>query len=93
MGDLGLLVEAASDAVAHEVAHHRVALGLDDGLDGVADTSPTGTVAALSPCMPSTMSVTSMPTMSPSRSTTSRLGMPWQITSFLDVQMLRGKPL
>jgi hypothetical protein len=39
VGDLRLLVEAASDAVAHEVAHHRVALGLHDGLDGVADVA------------------------------------------------------
>jgi hypothetical protein len=55
--------------------------------------SPTAIVAALSPCIPSTIRVTSMPMMSPSRSTTSRLGMPWQITSLMEVQMLRGKPL
>ena len=35
--DLGRVVEDAAEAVADEVAHHREAVGLGDGLDGVAD--------------------------------------------------------
>jgi len=39
-----------------------------------------------SPCQPSTMRVTSMLTMSPSRSGLS-LGMPWQTTWLIEVQI------
>ena len=52
---------------------------------------PTKNVAFVSPCTPSRKSVTSMLTMSPSRSARSS-GMPWQMTSFTDVQTDFGKP-
>ena len=52
---------------------------------------PTPTVAEVSPCIPSTYAVTSMLTMSPSARGRSS-GIPWQSTSFTDVQIDLGKP-
>ena len=49
-------------------------------------TSPTLYMRLESPCQPSRMSVTSMLTMSPSRSGLS-LGMPWQTTWLIEVQV------
>ena len=37
--DLRLLVKARPDAVAHELAHHRVAAALGQALHGVADVA------------------------------------------------------
>ena len=54
--------------------------------------SPTQNVALVSPCTPSTNTVTSTLTMSPSRSARSS-GMPWQMTSLTDVHTDFGKPL
>jgi hypothetical protein len=45
----------------------------------------------VSPCQPSTMSVTSMLTMSPSRSGLGP-GMPWQTTWLTEVQIAFGNP-
>ena len=50
-----------------------------------SDTSPTGKVTEVSPWTPSRKMVTSMFTMSPSASALLS-GMPWQITSFTEVQ-------
>ena len=52
---------------------------------------PTGNMRLLSPCQPSTMSVTSMLTMSPSRSGFGP-GMPWQTTWLTEVQIAFGNP-
>ena len=54
-------------------------------------TSPARKVAFVSPCTPPMNAVTSMFTMSPS-STTVESGMPWQMTSFSEVQHDFGKP-
>ena len=90
-------MEQPAQAMTAEVAHHRAAFALGEGLDGVADVagegagadhvdarasgthrsprsgvrraaliSPTGYMRLESPCQPSTISVTSMLTMSPS---------------------------
>ena len=56
-----------------------------------ASTCPTKNVALVSPWTPSRKSVTSMLTMSPSRSARSS-GIPWQMTSFTDVHTDFGKP-
>ena len=48
--------------------------------------SPTGYMRLESPCQPSRISVTSILTMSPSRSGFS-LGMPWQTTWLIEVQV------
>ncbi len=39
MQDVRRVVEDPADAMAAEVAHHGAALGLDIGLDGVADVA------------------------------------------------------
>jgi hypothetical protein len=76
---------ATARRCASSVAHSSVRAG--------SAISPTATVAALSPWKPPTISATSTPTMSPARSTALRSGMPWQITSLIEVHTLRGKPL
>jgi hypothetical protein len=57
-----------------------------------SSTSPTQKVASVSPCTPSRYAVTSTLMMSPS-SITVVSGMPWQITSFSEVQHAFGNPL
>ena len=55
-----------------------------------ASASPAQNMAEVSPCTPSRYTVTSMFTMSPA--TSGRLsGMPWQMTSFTEVQTDFGK--
>ena len=57
-----------------------------------ASTSPTHTVPQLSPKTPSTKTLTSNETTSPSRRTRES-GIPWQMTSFGDAQIDLGKPM
>src|SRR2546422_839914 len=56
------------------------------------DTFPTGSVIAASACHPSIIAPASMPTMSPSRSFRFGEGMPWTISSLIEVQIVRGNP-
>ena len=52
-------------------------------------TEPTPYMRELSPCQPSSTTVWSMLTMSPSRSVRSD-GMPWQTTWLMEVQIVLG---
>ena len=54
-----------------------------------AETSPTATVIAASPCQPSTMAPQSIEIRSPSTSTRSP-GMPWTTSSLTDAQIVAG---
>ncbi len=54
-------------------------------------TSPRTYIRLVSPCQPSRITVTSMLTMSP-RARRFSLGMPWQTTWLMEVQMDLGKP-
>ena len=56
-----------------------------------AQTSPTGTVIAASPCQPSTMAPQSSDTTSPSWSTRSP-GIPCTTSSLTEAQIVAGKP-
>ena len=89
---LFLLSEHASALISIDYSSAMNTLFDQNASAVTKDSWPTHTVPQLSPKTPSTKTLTSNETTSPSRRTRES-GIPWQMTSFGDAQIDLGKPM